>query len=612
MATKYEITFLPAHKTGEAYDGETILEAAARLNVAIRADCGDAGICGKCRVIVDNTENLSEINSTELDALSNRQIEESQRLSCQSEIKGPIIVTVPEELNDSTEVFGKTELTGTFNVDPAIERLVIAKQQSLGVGNSEERNLAEWVQKRVKDELGKGVQFIAFEPLMDLAEPDVVESELTLVNHYQKSITAIVKGKKERSLGVAFDIGTTSLAAYLCDLKTGEQLANIASLNPQRRYGEDVISRITKIDDDPAYLQKQQKLIIDGISFLIEKCLEKIDGSIDEIDEIVACGNPTMTHILAGFHPNSIGTAPYIPAIQNLPPFKASELGIRVKPSVPVYLFPMVSGFIGGDTMAVIVADMPHLRDETTLLVDIGTNGEIVLGNKQGLWSTSCATGPALEGAQISCGMRAVSGAISEVFVSETDDTTMDFYTIGQERDIQPVGLCGTGVIDVVAVMRRLGITLPDGRFNGDAAGVTKNEDGFPMEYLIPNTDIKVILKDIRQIQLAKAALASGIDLLMRKAGVTKVDKTILTGAFGARFNSQRALDVGLLPQSLASSEIISMENLAGVGAIMALLDKSCRAEAEEIAGKVQFLDLSKEPDFTTKFAEATRFPDLD
>jgi uncharacterized 2Fe-2S/4Fe-4S cluster protein (DUF4445 family) len=612
MAKKYEITFLPAHKTGEAYDGETVLEAAARMNVAIRADCGDAGICGKCRVIVDDVENLSEINSTELDALSNRQVEESQRLACQSEIEGPVIITVPEELSDSTEVFGKTELTGSFKVDPAIERIIIDKQQSLGVGSSEERNLAEWVQKRVKAEHGKDIQFEAFEPIRELAEPDVVESELTLVNHFQKSITSVIKGKKERSLGVAFDIGTTTLAAYLCDLKTGDQLANIASLNPQRRYGEDVISRITKIDDEPEYLQKQQKLIVDAISFLIEKCLEKVNGSIDEIDEIVTGGNPTMTHILAGFHPNCIGMAPYIPAVKNLPVFKASELGIKVKPSVPVYLFPMVSGFIGGDTMAVVVADKPHLRDETTLLVDIGTNGEIVLGNKQGLWSTSCATGPALEGAQISCGMRAVSGAISKFFVSETDSTKMDFYTIGQERDIQPVGLCGTGVIDVVAVMRRLGITLPDGRFNGDAPGVLKNEDGFPMEYLIPNTDIKVMLKDIRQIQLAKSALASGIELLMRKAGVTKVDKTILTGAFGARFNSKHALDIGLLPHGIASSKIISMENLAGVGAIMALLDKSCRAEAEEIATQVRFLDLSKEPDFTQKFAEATKFPELD
>ena len=170
MARTYEITFLPAHKTGEAYDGETILEAAARMNVAIRADCGDAGICGKCRVIVDNTENLSEINSTELDALSNRQIEESQRLSCQSEIEGPIVVTVPEELSDKTEVFGKTELTGSFKVDPAIERIVIDKQQSLGVGSSEERNLAEWVQKRVKAEHGKDIQFEAFEPIRELAE----------------------------------------------------------------------------------------------------------------------------------------------------------------------------------------------------------------------------------------------------------------------------------------------------------------------------------------------------------------------------------------------------------------------------------------------------------
>ena len=608
MAKAHEITFLPAGIKLVAYQGETILEAADRIDVTMRADCGDAGICGKCRVIVDGVENLSEINSIELDILTNRQINDSQRLACQAEIEGPVTITIPDELTDSDEVYGKTELTGIFSVNSAIERITIPRVPAWGVANAEERNLAQWVQKRVKDIREKDIEFKSPEALANLGAPNIAQEELTLVNHSAFGITSIVRGKKSRSLGVAFDIGTTTLAAYLCDLSTGKQLANFASLNPQRRYGEDVISRISRINDDPKNLQTQQHLIINGINYLIEKCLDKICATIDEI---VTAGNPTMTHILAGFHPNCIGTAPYLPVVQNIPLFRAEALGIRVKPAVPVYLFPMVSGFIGGDTMALIVADKPHLRDETTLIVDIGTNGEVVLGNRHGLWTTSCATGPALEGAQISCGMRAVSGAISHFSLSDSQKDPIDYIIIGQKKQAQPAGICGSGIIDAVAVMRRLGITRPDGKFNTEAAGVTQNSDGMGDSFAIPNSDITILLKDIRQFQLAKSALSTGIELLMRKAGMEKVDKTILTGAFGARFNWHNALSIGLLPQSIASSQVMSTENLAGVGVIMALLDQSNRKEAESLAQGVQFLDLSKEADFTMKFAEATRFPEL-
>ena len=602
MAKKHDVIFLPSRAAVEAHEGETVLEAAKRSHIAIRADCGGVGICGKCRVVADRMES---------DILTNRQIKESYRLACQAEIRGPVTITVPEELDESTEVYGKTELSGTFEVNSGIERLVVPKARALGVDSDEKRNLAEWVRRRVKEAHGKEIRFAGTEPLAELARPNVMEKELTLVNHYRESVTSILPGKRLRSLGMAFDIGTTTLAAYLCDLRTGEQLANIASLNPQRRYGEDVISRITRIDDDFANLKTQKRLIIDGIDHLIEKCLEKGDGGMDEIDEIVVGGNPTMTQILLGLHPHGIGIAPYWPVIQNIPLLKASELGIQVNPAVPVFVFPLVSGFIGGDTIAGIVADRLHLRNEMTLLVDIGTNGEVVLGNRDGIWSTSCATGPALEGAQISCGMRAVSGAISKFSISERDHTQMEYYTIGQERGVPPSGICGSGIIDAAAVMRRLGITQPSGLLNPRAAGVFKNEAGQGVGFAVPNSDITILLKDIRQIQLAKSALATGIELLMRKAGVSKVRKTVLTGAFGARFNWRNALTIGLLPPNIAAGEIVSMENLAGVGVMKALLDRSVREEAEEIAQKVRFLDLSGEPDFTVKFAEGTKFPEL-
>ena len=612
MVKKQDIVFLPERKSVEAQTGETVLDAAIRADITIRADCGDAGICGKCRVVVDRMENVSEITRSELDMLTGRQVEESNRLACQTEIRGPVTITIPKELGDSREVYGKTELTGVFNVNPGIERLILPKVRALGVGDLKERNLAKWLEARVKREHGKEVRFLDMEPLAALARPDVLERELTLVVHHRKSITSVLPGRRPRSLGVAFDIGTTTLAAYLCDLRTGEQLASIASLNPQRRYGEDVISRITRIDDDPENLKTQQRLVVGALNYLIEKCLKRIDGHINEIDEIVAGGNPTMTHLLLGLHPHSIGTAPYLPAMQNIPPLKASELGLRVNPAVPVFVFPMVSGFIGGDTIAVIVADRPHLRDEMTLVVDIGTNGEVVLGSREGLLSTSCATGPALEGAQISCGMRAISGAIDKFSISERDDAQIEYHVIGQERSVSPVGICGSGIIDAAAAMRRLGITQPNGLFDPRAEGVLTNESGFGMEFAIPKTEIAITLRDVRQIQLAKSALATGIELLMRKAGVSKVRKTVLTGAFGARFNWKNALAIGLLPQNVTYGEIVGMENLAGVGVIKALLDKSCRTEAEEIAQKVQFLDLSKEPDFAKKFAEGTKFPLLD
>ena len=611
MAKKHDILFLPAGTKVEAYEGETVLEAAERSDIAIRADCGNAGICGKCRIIVDRRESVSKINSLEQDMLSNRQIDESHRLACQVVVKGPVAVTIPEELGESAVVYGKTELGGTFHLHPGVERIVIPKASPLGVNSDTERSLTEWVRAKVEREHGKKIQFPEIEPLTALARPHIAEKELTLVNHYQKAITAILPGRKTRSLGVAFDIGTTTLAAYLCDLRTGDRLANIASLNPQRRYGEDVISRIAKTDQDPQSVKTMQRLVVDAIGYLMGKCLEKAGGFADDIDEIVLGGNPTMTHLLLGIPPHCIGTAPYLPAMQDVPLLKAAELGIRVNPAVPVFLFPMVSGFIGGDTIAVIIADRPHLRSETTLIVDIGTNGEIVLGSRDGIWSTSCATGPALEGAQISCGMRAAPGAISKFSISKQDDTQMEYCVIGQKRGVSPAGICGSGIIDAAAVMRKLGVLRPNGLFNAKAAGVFTNKLGQGVGFAVPNAEISILLKDIRQIQLAKSALATGIELLMRKARVTKVRKTILTGAFGARFNWQNALDIGLLPPNIASSEIVSMENLAGIGVIKALLDTSCRDEAEEIARKVRFLDLSREPDFTRKFAENTGFPAL-
>lgn len=267
--------------------------------------------------------------------------------------------------------------------------------------------------------------------------------------------------------------------------------------------------------------------------------------------------------------------------------------------------------------MAAILADRPHERDEITLIIDIGTNGEVVLGNREGLWVTSCATGPALEGAQISCGMRAVSGAIHRAWPDE-ENRRVDYEVLGNEGQNRPMGICGSGIIDAVATLRQIGAILPNGRLDETIDGVVSDDSGIGRYYSLADEDqsatgceISVSLKDVRQIQLAKGALSTGIEFLMRKAGIEKIDRTILTGAFGAHFNWKNALAIGMLPPSVAEGEVIPKENLAGVGVVMALLDKQLRAEACTLCRRVRYLELASEPDFAMAFARATAFPPI-
>ena len=287
----------------------------------------------------------------------------------------------------------------------------------------------------------------------------------TLVVHEETGLRRILAGKQTASLGFAVDLGTTSVAGYLCDLKTGTLLAADACVNPQRRFGEDVISRISRINEKDEHLDQFQRLAAEGINFLMTRCLEQVGATTADIDEVAVCGNTTMQQVFAGLHPNGLGVFPYFPLTLTPPVFSAGDLGLATDPAVPVFLMPVVSGFVGGDTMAAILADRPHERDEITLIVDIGTNGEVVLGNREGLWVTSCATGPALEGAQISCGMRAVSGAIHRAWPDE-NNRRVAYEVLGNEGNNRPMGICGSGIIDAIAALRQIGAILPNGRLD--------------------------------------------------------------------------------------------------------------------------------------------------
>lgn len=591
---------------------KTIQQLAGDHGIDIRADCGGVGVCGKCRVLADPKENFTPLTIAERDVLTPEQIADGSRLACQTHAVATATVSIPDTLAESTEARGKTGIDGSYPVDPMVRRLTAeGRSPGLKTDNVPE-SLVDWLATQVGQPVAPPTDAAS---LRRLAAYRGSLNAFTLVVHEKTGIRRILDGRQTFSLGLAVDLGTTSVAGYLCDLKTGKLLAADACINPQRRFGEDVISRISHANQKKTHLEGLQRLAAEAINFIMTRCLERIGAASENIDEVAVCGNTTMQQILAGFHPYGLGVFPYFPLTLTPPVFNAGELGLATDPAVPVGLMPVISGFVGGDILSVILADRPHERDEVTLIVDIGTNGEVVLGSRKGLWVTSCATGPALEGAQISCGMRASTGAIQRM---RTDSSHRIAYDVLGTEGSRPIGICGSGIIDAIAVMRRIGAILPNGRLNEKDAGVVSDHRGIGRHYTIADgkqsatgSDITITLKDVRQIQLAKGALSAGIQLLMRRAGIAKVDRTVLTGAFGARFNWKNALAIGMLPPHVARGEVHSKENLAGVGVVMALLDKRMRSEARALCRRIRYLELASEPDFAMIFAEATSFPEI-
>jgi uncharacterized 2Fe-2S/4Fe-4S cluster protein (DUF4445 family) len=476
--------------------------------------------------------------------------------------------------------------------------------------------VAGWVAERAEKACGAPVAIHDPAALRALCRPGVLENEVTLVLHGERGITGVLAGHRPRSLGIAFDVGTTSLAAYLCETATGRVVANASALNPQRSVGEDVISRISACDREPEGLGRLREMVVSGLNDLTMRCLLSAGADAVDVDEVVVAGNPAMEQIVAGVHPHAIGVSPYCPAAFRLPDLRAGDVGLAVGSAVNVHFLPVVSGFVGGDTIAAALADGTEEREETTLLVDIGTNGEILLGGRGGLWAASCATGPAFEGAQIACGMRAASGAIDRVALGP--DGRLDFRVLG-EPGTKPMGICGSGIIDAVAALRRVGGIEADGRFDPRFPGVFCDESGLGRRIvLVPGCssgtgkDIVLTLKDVRQLQLAKAALNVGIVFLMERLGVTAVDRTVLTGAFGARFDWRSAVAIGMLPVAVADSRVEMQTNLAGVGAAMALVNRCHRERAVSLQRRVRFIELAGDGRFAERFARATGFPDLE
>ncbi len=616
MSARHEVRFEPGGLSVAVAEGLSLLEAAVAAGLRLRSDCGGRGKCGQCRVLVQPGGHLSPLSDEERERLTPAEMAAGWRLACQARVSGEAVVSLPAESVDSEEAWGKTDLEGEFSCDPLVERLFAAPSSGRAKSPPGPRDVVTQMLGRVKEAAQGEIRFLSPAARQELAGLKNPEGEATLVHHLRQGVTAVMAGRRPRSLGLAVDVGTTTLAAYLCDLQEGRILTAASSANPQRRFGEDVISRIAAADARPRGLETLQGMVVEAINRLLAVCLKKAGAEGRDVDEVSVVGNTTMEHLFAGLHPHSLGRTPYLPVSAAAADLPAGDIGLELNPGTNVHLFPVISGFVGGDAVAAALAEDLDRAEGASLVVDIGTNGEVVLGHPKGLWATSCATGPALEGAHISCGVRAAAGAVDRVEV-EPGSGEIKYHVLGGPQE-KASGICGSGLIDALAVLRRAGVLRSNGRLNEDKPGVISDQNGvgrrwvlIPAEKTAAGREVFISLNDVRQVQLAKAALFVGVRLLLERAGVARVDRLVLTGAFGARFDWRNAAAIGMLPQADRFREVKTVTNAAGRGAIMALLDQNRRRRAAELAGRVSVLELAEQPEFSAVLTEAMFFPPL-
>ena len=636
------VVFTPSGKRGHFPKGTPILTAARQLGVDLDSVCGGRGICSKCQVspgygqfpkhgVTVNDDALSEWNSVEQRYKDKRGLLDGRRLGCQAQVQGDVVIDVPAEsqvhkqvvrkraeardivLNPSTKLF-YVEVQEPDMHDPSgdLERLTDALREQWQLVNVKaDLQILQTIQKTLRK--GEWKVTVAVHLGDDENPPRIMH---------------LWPGFYEGTLyGLAVDLGSTTIAAHLCDLQTGEVVASSGVMNPQIRFGEDLMSRVSYSMMNEGGAQEMTRAVRAGMNTLFDDiCTE---GGIDKsmvVDAVFVC-NPVMHHLFLGIDPFELGQAPFALATSNALRLRAVELDLNIHPSARVYFLPCIAGHVGADAAAVALSEAPDKSDDLVLVVDVGTNAEILLGNREKVLACSSPTGPAFEGAQISSGQRAAPGAIERV---EIDPSTKiaRFKVIGSDLwSDDPdflsaigatgvTGICGSGIIEMVAEMRIHGIVDAAGLIGtADQTGsVNVFADGRTSSYLVyDGTEsggprITVTNRDIREIQMAKAALYSGARLLMDKFGVDKVDRVVLAGAFGAHISPKHAMILGMIPDA-PLDKVTSAGNAAGTGARIALLNSSTRAEIEETVRNIHKVETAIEPRFQEHFVNASAIP---
>ncbi len=633
------IVFTPSGIRGYVKKGTTILEAAQKLSVDLNSICGARGRCSKCQVeptfgefnklnIHSKETCLSERNETELIYRSKFHLSEERRLGCQTKILGDLVVEVPEDSQIHKQIIKKETSLRDFSLNTSVKAFYV--QVSEPQLDSLESDF-ERLKISLKDDWNIQAVTCSVRVLKDLQEKLRRGNwGITVLLYYKENtipeIVDIHSGYSEiPAFGVAIDLGSTSIAATLCDLNSGKIVGSMGLMNPQIRYGEDVMSRVSYCMIEKKGLAMLNTSVIQGINELTRKITEKHGIKLDSVFEIVFVANPIMHHLLLGIDPKELGQAPFPLVFSDSLNIKSKDIGIILNPESYIYTVPCIGGHVGADAASVLIAEQPQkLKDTITLLIDIGTNAEILLAKGEEIFACSCPTGPALEGAQISAGQRAAPGAIERVRI---DPITKEphFKVIGCElwsneegfsENVSAVGvtgICGSGIIEAVAEMRLAGLLDANGLI-GSAAQTGSNRctsSERTNSYLL-YSDNKVSLSitnmDIRAIQLAKAALHASFKILLEKSRVDRIDSILLAGAFGSQISPEHALIIGLVPDAQVS-QIVASGNSAGAGAIIALLDVSSRREISLLVRKVHKIETAVEPSFQKHFVEGSSFP---
>jgi uncharacterized 2Fe-2S/4Fe-4S cluster protein (DUF4445 family) len=623
------VIFEPDGRRGCFGSGIHLLDAAKQLGVRIRSECGGEGTCGKCKVIIVNgSDLLSNMTSSEREHLTKQETGDKYRLSCQAQItaKEPatgcmVTVFIPSESRVGVRRIQVKGMEQTVQLNPAVRKahLVLQKPTITDAVADDERLLS-----KLESTTGMRDLHLCYDVSRVLSEI-VREADwnITATIWNNQKITKIEPGDTtQENYGAAIDIGTSKIVGYVIDLNTGE-IASAGMLeNPQIQHGEDVLSRISYAVQSPEHQEEIRRLVVNGINTVIESaCTDAGEAHAENINEVVIVGNTAMTHLFLGVQSKFLSLAPYPPAIKRSVNVDAKRTGLRVHPEGNVHVLPCVAGYVGADAVADVIATGIHDKKEISLLVDVGTNGEVFLGNNEEILSCSCAAGPAFEGTQIKYGMKAVTGAIEKVKINPK---TLDvkYETIGEEK---PVGLCGSAMVDIVAELLKAGVISSRGKFNQETIKTnrfikTEEESKEGTSFVIAwkdetalNQHITVSTKDISEIQLAKSALHTGCEILMQKKRITEkaIDKAYIAGAFGNYLNPENAKTIGLIPD-IPTERITFVGNTALAGAKMALISKDVRDLADKLSKQIKYVELMAEEGFKREFIASILLPHKD
>lgn len=631
MTDEPSIVYEPWDESVDAREGESLLDAAERADVGIESLCGGEGLCGTCTVVVESGQAcLSAPTDADERLLSESQLDRGYRLSCRADIASncaadELRVRVPSVSRET----GGIVLTEGREIDVDLDPAVKHYHLELSVPTLED-NLADRERLLAGLETAYDIRPETIDYRLLRALPNRLREgerddtdddrdaflEVTATVYADQELIDVRAGVHEDRYGLAVDIGTTTIAVYLVDLQTGEVEAVSSRLNPQTTYGGDVMSRVRHSRNEPDGLTTLQESIVDGVNECIDSVTLEADVDPEDVYEAVFVGNTAMHHLFLGIEPSYVAGSPYVGANHAPIVVKAREVGIEINPAGYLSWLPISGGWVGPDKVSVVLV-AGHYRDpETTVCIDIGTNGEISVGNDEALWTTSAPAGPALEGAEITHGLRAQEGAIEHVRI-DPESFAPEWEVIG---DAPPAGICGSGVIDAVAQLFEVGVLDRRGKFREAVLGsdrVRRNEHGV-LEFVLVeadaaaiDSDVVLTQNDVREIQMAKAAIQAGTLVLLDELDIETVDRVVLAGGFGNYIDPESARTIGLYPDTPIEA-VESLGNAAGIGAKLALLDRDAREEAERIVDRTEYFEIAGTDAFRDSFMASMYLPHRD